>query len=488
MAQGQVFKRCGCRNPATGKQYGKHCPKLGRRGHGSYWYRYDAPAGPDSRRRRPAVGPFRTKEDAEADLTGTLSRVRRAPAVDVDRSLTFGAYLDDWLVSKRGLKASIRAAAVEHITLYFKPGLGHLRLADLRDSDFEQLYTATRQLGRPTSDRSELGRRLLAARRRHPRPLSPQRIARVHATARSALNTAVKRRKIPYNPIQYVELDHIAAVKPLVWLPERVAYWRRTGRRPGPVMVWTPKQANAFLDFVADDDLYALWRLIAYRGLRRGEAIGLPDHDVHLDNAVLDVRETLVRAADTLDGPADPDDPKSEAGARTVGLDAGTVDALRGYRRRQAERRLALGPAWVDSGRFFTQPDGAALNPAWVTQRFGYLADRAGRLRTRCTATTTDGEQCRRHIVGGRCHQHGGSPEGTDQARRDGLPPVRLHDLRHGAATYALKAGIPTKVVSDDLGHARTQTTENHYTSVLPELKQASADAVADTIHGTTSA
>jgi integrase len=249
-------------------------------------------------------------------------------------------------------------------------------------------------------------------------------------------------------------------------------------------MVWTPEQANQFLGFVADDDLYALWRLITYRGLRRGEAIGLPDYDVDLDKALLDIRETLVRAADTIDGPPGPDDPKSEAGVRTLGLDVGTVDALRSYRRRQAERRLALGPAWVDSGRFFTQPDGAALNPAWVTQRFGYLIDRAARRRTRCTGTTNDGEQCRSVVIGGRCHHHGGGRQHPDHAVRDGLPPVRLHDLRHGSATYALKAGIPTKVVSDDLGHTRTQTTENLYTSVLPELKQASADAVAATIHG----
>jgi hypothetical protein len=193
----------------------------------------------------PPVRPFRTQGDAEADLAETLNRVNRTPTVDLDRSLTFGAYLDDWLASKRGLKATTRAAAGEHITLYFKPGLGHVRLTDLRDRDFEQLYEAMRQLGRPTTERTRMLRRLLAARARDPRPISPQRIARIHATARSALSTAVKRRKIPYNPTEYIELDHASTPKPLVWLPERVAYWRRTGRRPSPVMVWTPTKPNS---------------------------------------------------------------------------------------------------------------------------------------------------------------------------------------------------------------------------------------------------
>jgi len=229
-----------------------------------------------------------------------------------------------------------------------------------------------------------------------------------------------------------------------------------------------------------------MWHLITYRGLRRGEAIGLPDYDVDLDQRVLHVRETLVRTADALDGLLAPEDPKSEAGTRSLSLDTLTVEILRAYRRRQKERRLALGVAWVDSGRFFTRPTGEALDPAWVTQRFGYRVQRAASARTPCTGTTAHGRPCRRFATGGeRCHQHGGPARDDghhDEAWRDGLPPVRLHDLRHGLATYALAAGVPIKVVSEDLGHASTKITENLYTSVLPELQQAAAEAVAATI------
>jgi hypothetical protein len=41
-------------------------------------------------------------------------------------------------------------------------------------------------------------------------------------------------------------------------------------------MVWTPAQTNVFLTTARQDRLYALYHLIAHRGLRRGEAVGLP--------------------------------------------------------------------------------------------------------------------------------------------------------------------------------------------------------------------
>ena len=67
----------------------------------------------------------------------------------------------------------------------------------------------------------------------------------------------------------------------------------------------------------------------------------------------------------------------------------------------------------------------------------------------------------------------------SDQA---GLPPVRLHDLRHGAATLALAAGVELKVVQDMLGHSSIVLTADTYTSVLPEVARKAAEDVASLI------
>ncbi|MEV4360015.1 tyrosine-type recombinase/integrase [Nonomuraea sp. NPDC049625] len=60
-----------------------------------------------------------------------------------------------------------------------------------------------------------------------------------------------------------------------------------------------------------------------------------------------------------------------------------------------------------------------------------------------------------------------------------GLAPVRLHDLRHGAATLALASGTELKVVQRTLGHAGIVLTADTYVSVLPRQYHDSAKATA---------
>jgi hypothetical protein len=63
-----------------------------------------------------------------------------------------------------------------------------------------------------------------------------------------------------------------------------------------------------------------------------------------------------------------------------------------------------------------------------------------------------------------------------------GLPPVRLHDLRHLAATLSLLAGNDIKVVQEKLGHSSRQITSDTYTSVLPEMMRAEAESVISVV------
>src|SRR5262249_3949117 len=113
------------------------------------------------------------------------------------------------------------------------------------------------------------------------------------------------------------------------------------------------------------------------------------------------------------------------------------------HRRHQPAERLATGPTWPDTDLVFTHPDGTPLHPAHATTHFHHL-----------TATA-------------------------------GLPPIRLHDLRHGAATLALAAGINLKTVQAMLRHSSITITAHTYTRVLPQVPHHAATIIETRINPT---
>ncbi|GAB3173336.1 hypothetical protein GCM10027162_17210 [Streptomyces incanus] len=162
---------------------------------------------------------------------------------------------------------------------------------------------------------------------------------RVHSTLRAALNAAIAQQLITFNPAARVELEAGKRPEALVWTDERIPHWKRTGEKPSPVMVWTPEHTDLFLDHVAEDRLYALFHLIAFRGLRRGEACGQQWTDTHLDAGLITVAKQLV-----VDGwEVYEDDPKTDTGARTIALDSDTVQALKRHRAQQDKDREEWG-------------------------------------------------------------------------------------------------------------------------------------------------
>ena len=271
------------------------------------------------------------------------------------------------------------------------------------------------------------------------RPTGPATIARVRATLRKAFNDALTKEVITGvpNPAALVKTPNPRA-KPVVWEPERVARWEATGEVPSPVMVWPAELLSVFLDYAAEHapDLHPMLHLMAYRGPRRGEACGLLDAEVRLGRHEVSIVNQIAAHGQTAVHKA----PKSAAGNREVILDPDTVAVLTAYKARRATWQLKAGPVWPETGLFFVRPDGRAWHPSSVSQRFRRLVKRAG------------------------------------------LPPIRLHDLRHVSATVALDAGVDIKIVSEQLGHSTTTLTRDTYQSVTKRLHHEAAGAVADAI------
>lgn len=261
--------------------------------------------------------------------------------------------------------------------------------------------------------------------------MSPSTLHEIRATLRAALNAAVREGLLASNPAAILELPPHPRAHAVVWTPSRVRAWRAGAARP-PVAVWTPADTARFLQAIEGEELYPLLRLVAVCGLRRGEAVGLCWPDLDLEAGTVTVARTLheQRGRQVLLPP------KTAAGARTLALDRTTIAVLTAHHHRQRERAGVDRPA----GFVFARPDGQPYSPGWVTHRF------------------------------------------TALQREHDLPPVRLHDLRHGAATLALASGADLKAIQAMLGHASIVMTADTYTSVLPEVARATVDGIAQLI------
>jgi integrase len=476
------FKTCHCKDE-RGYKLGKKCPERDKRGHCKWYVRIEAPAAAGEKRRQVRIGPFDTEKIARDKRDNYLGQVSQTGYVP-DQKITLGAYLDlrlGWReadhAAGEGLKRSTLDAEREAIALYLKPGLGHIKLVDLRDVHIRDLYAAMRLINRGSPERpSEMLRRLLAARapgkggtsQYSTRPLSESRVRRVHAVLSGALGDAVTVSKlIPFNPANGVMRSRGGhrkpRVKPLLWTAERVARWQATGKIPSPVMVWSTVQCGAFLDFAEHDRLYFLFHLAAYWGPRRGELVGLEWTELGLDTRRLHILQSQVD--DELDSV------KTGTSDRHLLLDEATAGVGTSWRKQQLQERLAWGEAWTDSGRVFTYEDGRPLRPPYVSQRFELLCDRYRTYQARHAEKWSLEKIARRHRT-------------TVEVVRlavegPALPPVRLHDLRHGAATMLLAAGVDMKVVSDVLGHASQAFTSDVYAVVAEELAEDAAVKIA---------
>jgi len=66
----------------------------------------------------------------------------------------------------------------------------------------------------------------------------------------------------------------------------------------------------------------------------------------------------------------------------------------------------------------------------------------------------------------------------------EGLPDVRLHDLRHFVATQLLGAGVDVRTVAGRLGHRNAATTLNVYAHFLEQTDRTAADIIGRVIAG----
>lgn len=191
-------------------------------------------------------------------------------------------------------------------------------------------------------------------------------------------------------------------------------------------------EARNLLKVVEGERLEALYVLALATGLRRGELVALRWDDINLGSRQLHVRRAMQR----VDGKLRIVEPKTSSSLRTVALPQLAVRHLQEHKKRQDAERRVLGDAWQEHWLVFPSSIGTPIEPRNVNRRWDELRKRAG------------------------------------------LDWLRLHDLRHGYATFLVAKRVPPRAIMEALGHAEIGVTMNTYAHVLPELRQETADAI----------
>ena len=197
----------------------------------------------------------------------------------------------------------------------------------------------------------------------------------------------------------------------------------------------SPEQARRFLAVARGTRHGALFELAITTGLRPSEYLALKWEDRDFGRGTLSV----VRSLDAEPGGGYRlEETKTRNSRRVVKLLPGVLSASVEHRQAQQRQREEAGERWKEQGFVFTNEVGGPLE---------------------------------RHNL---AHRH--FRKILEQA---GLPQVRLYDLRHTAATLALAAGVPVKVVSEMLGHSSVALTLDVYSHVLPHMQEDAARRMA---------
>ncbi len=355
----------------------------------AYWDTYDVDTGA---RRKRSKGGFARQKDAQNHLDEVLPQVKAGTYSEPSKE-PFARFLkDEWLPAIRGTVRPLTADNYAKIADRYvgRRDIGSVPLRNVTGGTLTALY-------------SEMERDGLSAGTRR----------MTHAVLGRALRDAKRWGKISRNPAT----DATPPARPKT-----------------KATAWSARELRAFLAHVEGERLYALWRLAATTGMRRGELLGVTWRALDLDGGRLQIDQQLI----PVPGGCEFGPPKSKRSERTIALDPETVDALRAHREVQQLERDLAGEAYGDQDLAFCNELGGPIYPKLLTTAFAKARKAAG------------------------------------------IPTGSLHVLRHTAATLALTANppVPLHIVAGRLGDDPT-TLLGTYAHLLPRSDVQAAETVA---------
>ncbi|MEC5150742.1 tyrosine-type recombinase/integrase [Cryobacterium sp. GrIS_2_6] len=330
---------------------------------------------------------FRTKRDAELFLANIEVNKSRGAYVDPSKArVLVGEWLDLWMDSRSDWRATSRERARGIVVRHIRPQLGNYPLGALNHQAVQAWASGLSRTQGPAS------------------------VRKIVNVLSGSLQMAVKDGRLASNPAHGLNLPKVHKASKRYLTHEQVRDLSAAVDAIGRGM------------YLGQSNGYGLLvKVLAYCGLRWGEASGLRVQDIDFVRGRLEVQHTVVE----IDGLQIEGQPKDYE-ARSIPVPASIL----------ADLRVLV------SGRQGGDPVFAAARGGWLR---------------------------------GRVFRRGWLDAAAEQVGIAGLAP---HELRHTAASLAISAGANVKAVQRMLGHASAAVTLDVYS----DLFDSDLDAVSSAL------
>ncbi|WP_449453677.1 tyrosine-type recombinase/integrase [Streptococcus suis] len=206
---------------------------------------------------------------------------------------------------------------------------------------------------------------------------------------------------------------------------------------------WTVQELQEFLTIVLQEEPYkhyALFRLLAYSGLRKGELYALKWVDIDFQSETLSVSKSLGR----IDGKAIEKGTKNDFSVRKIKLDSETISILQEWKgiSQKEKAQLVVAPLSIEQDFIFTYcTRSGSIEPLHAD----YINNILSRI-----------------------------------IRKQGLRKISPHGFRHTHATLMIEIGVDPVNTAKRLGHASSQMTLDTYSHSTTNGEDKSIKQFAD--------
>jgi len=370
------------------------CGVLMMRGHvyqrGKTWtYVIDLPRDPiTGKRRQKSKGGFKTEKEAWAACRNEIIRIERGQNTQ-DENMLYRDFLKIWLeeYAKSKLKPTTYENNKQIIDTRIIPELGNLKLRELTPLRIQRFYN-----------------KILAT-------YSPDYVKTIHSVVSKTLRQAYKWDMLSTNIMEKVD-------------PPRVP--------KKEMKIWTLDQCQKFLETCKGHQMYIVFSLAIWTGMRRGEILGLRWKDIDLENKTISVQQTL--SWTPTEGIIF-QDTKTARSNRSIVIPDILLADLKTHKKLIAEQKIANGNKYQDYGLVCCLTDGRPIKPRYLLEHFDDLIKKAG------------------------------------------LPKIRFHDLRHTHATLLIHLKVHPKIAAERLGQSTSMFTDR-YAHVIESMQKEVAASI----------